>query len=68
MIEISACARCAGCGGISTSSPAADVKRTESESPYTMAAARPFRRDMIASRLTKLFEIIFYLRLMVWTW
>ena len=26
-------ARCAGCGGISTSSPAAEVKRTESDKP-----------------------------------
>src|SRR3954469_14503369 len=62
MIEISACARWADCGGISTSSPAAEVKRTASESPYTMAVARPLRVDVIASRLTKFFPTIICLR------
>jgi hypothetical protein len=62
MIEISRCARCADCGGISTSSPAAEVKRTASESPYTTAVARPLRVDVIATRLTKFFLIIICLR------
>src|SRR5690349_2190512 len=62
MIEISGCARCADCGGISNSSPAAEVKRTASESPYTTAVTRPLRDDVIASRLTKFFPIIICLR------
>src|SRR4029079_10032226 len=62
MIEISGCAHCADCGGISTSSPAAEVKRTASESPYTTAVTRPLRDDVMASRLTKFFPIIICLR------
>lgn len=53
---------CKDDGGISTSSPAAEVKRTPNESPYTTAAARPRRFDVIASRLTKFLQTIFCLR------
>jgi len=60
-------ALCGECAGISTSSPAAEVKRTDKESPYTSAVVRAFRRDVTASRLTKLFEIIVSLRrLLMW--
>src|SRR6476620_8591642 len=59
MMEMMGCTRCADCGGISTSSPVAEVKRTASESPYTTAVVRPFRRDVMASRLTKFFQIMF---------
>lgn len=53
---------CTEDGGISTSSPAAEVKRTANESPYTAAVARPRRFDVIASRLTKFLQTIFCLR------
>jgi hypothetical protein len=39
--------------GISAPSPAADVKRTANDKPYTTAVVRPWRRDVIANRLRK---------------
>src|SRR5262245_37803939 len=60
-MEIMGCALCTDCGGISTSSPAAEVKRTASESPYTTAVTMHLRRVVMASRLTKVFQIIFLL-------
>jgi hypothetical protein len=46
------------CGGISTSSPAADVKRTLNESPYTTAVAMALRRVALASRATHFFQVM----------
>jgi hypothetical protein len=65
MMEITALVLCTDCAGISTSSPVAEVKRTANESPYTSAVAAPFRRDVIASRLTKFFQIIVGPRLLL---
>jgi hypothetical protein len=45
-------------GGISTSSPVAEVKRTASESPYTIAEATSLRRGAIARELTKFQDIL----------
>jgi hypothetical protein len=58
MMEITGLVLCTDCAGISTSSPAAEVKRIPNESPYTSAVAGPFRRDVITSRLTKVFQIM----------
>src|SRR5262245_56603503 len=58
MIDITGLVRCMDGAGISTSSPAAEVKRTANVSPY-MAVARPLLRDVIPSRLTKFLQIIF---------
>jgi hypothetical protein len=45
------------CGGISTSSPVAEVKRMANESPYTIALDTALRRGAIASELTKFQDI-----------
>ena len=58
MMEIMGCALCGECAGISISSPVAEVKRTDNESPYTSAVVRHFRRDVTARRLAKLFQIM----------
>jgi hypothetical protein len=58
MMETMGRARCGDCAGISTSSPAAEVKRTARESPYMSAAATNRRRGAIAQGLTMLFQII----------
>ena len=47
----------------SASSPAAEVKRTASESPYMRAVATTRRRDVIACGLTMFFQVIVCLRL-----
>jgi hypothetical protein len=62
MIEISGCASCGDCGGISPASPDAEARRTASENPYTAAVVRPLRGNVIASRLTKFFPIIIFPR------
>jgi hypothetical protein len=51
-----------GGGGTSVSSPAADVKRTASESPYTSAVATTFLRGLIARGVTTVFQLIVCLR------
>jgi len=50
------------CGGLSASSPAAEMKRTVNESPYTRAVATALRRGAIAGRATQFFQIIVSLR------
>jgi hypothetical protein len=46
------------CGGISISSPVAEVKRTANESPYTIAVAMSLRRGAIVRELTKFQDIV----------
>src|SRR6266850_7383890 len=62
MMETTGCVLCADCAGISASSPAAEVKRTASESPYTIVDATNRRRGAIAWGLTMVFQIIYFLR------
>src|SRR5437879_11025079 len=52
------------CVGISTSSPDAEVKRIANESPYTIVVATSLLRGAIARSVTKVFEVILYLRLL----
>lgn len=61
MIDITGLVHCSCSAGICTSSPVAEVKRTDSESPYTNAVATNRRREIVA--LTMFFQIIFFLRL-----
>ncbi|GIQ77392.1 hypothetical protein BraRD5C2_58410 [Bradyrhizobium sp. RD5-C2] len=58
-MDIPGLGRCRDCGGISTSSPVAEVKRTASESPYTIVVATILRRGAIEARLKKRFQIMF---------
>src|SRR5579859_69287 len=62
MMDIAGSVLWTDCGGISTSSPVAEVKRTASESPYTSAVAITLLRGLIAIWLTKFFQIIVCLR------
>jgi hypothetical protein len=63
-MDIAGLVLCRDCAGISTSSPVAEVKRIANESPYTIAVATSLCRGAIAKRLTKVFEVIFCLRLL----
>jgi hypothetical protein len=64
MIDITGWVLCMNCGGTSTSSPVAEVKRIAKESPYTIVVATSLRRGAIARRLTKVFEVIVCLHLL----
>jgi hypothetical protein len=46
------------CGGISISSPVAEVKRTANESPYMIAVAASLRRGAIAGKLVEFQNIV----------
>jgi hypothetical protein len=59
MMDITGLASCTDCGGISTSSPVAEVKRTANESPYMMALAAILRRGTSLTGLTKFFQVMF---------
>src|SRR5437660_345592 len=65
MMETRGCGLCADCAGISTSSPAAEVKRTARESPYMTAEATTLRRDVTARGLTRFFQVIVCLPLLL---
>jgi hypothetical protein len=56
MMEITGLVLCMDCAGISTSSPVAEVKRTDNESPYMRALATTLRRDVIAHGPIKFFQ------------
>src|ERR1700730_4524317 len=58
MMDITGWVLSTDCAGISTCSPVAEVKRTASESPYTIAVAMTLRRGAIARELTKFQAIV----------
>jgi hypothetical protein len=64
MMEITGLVLATDCAGISTSSPAAEVKRTDNESPYMTAEATTLRRDVMARGLTRFFQVIVCLPLL----
>src|SRR4029453_458567 len=57
-MEMTGLVRCTDCAGISTSSPAAGVKGTDSESPYRTADATTLRR-VVTARGLSFFQAIF---------
>src|SRR5439155_25627909 len=64
MMDIAGLVLFRNCVGISTSSPDAEVKRIANESPYTIVVATSLLRGAIAKSVTKVFEVIVYLRLL----
>jgi hypothetical protein len=65
MMEVMGLFLWAGCAGSSVCSPVGEVKRTADESPYTTALARALRRDVMARGLTKDFQVIICLLLLL---